>query len=158
MIENPSVKAETDCLARRNLLKLGALAAPLVMTFKSSSAWALSGGCKLVDGTQPIPGTFVVPVPPYTASPVVINFSVGDIITSSTPLTTDEARFLIDNGNLSTSCYASITMGTGPAGLGATSSSTSSGSSSSSGGNNASSSGASSTSSSSSSSSGGRPH
>lgn len=116
MTEKSSIKAETERLARRNLLKLGALAAPLVLTFKSSSAWALSGGCKLVTGTQPIPGTFTVSVPPYNSTPVIITQSVDQIITSSTSLTPDEARFLIDNGNMSLSCYASITMGAGPAG------------------------------------------
>lgn len=171
MTEKSSVTAGADRLARRKLLKIGALAAPLVMTFRSSSAWALSGGCKLVDGTKPIPGTFVVPVPPYTSSPVVINNSVGDIVTSSTSLTSDEARFLIDNGNMSLSCYASITMGAGTVGFqtptgstssttsGSTSSTSSSGASSgnaSSGGNNGSS--TSSSTSSTSSSSGGRPH
>ena len=118
MTEKSSMKAETDRLARRNLLKVGALAVPLVMTFKSSSAWALSGGCQLLDGTQPIPGTFTVPVPPYTSSTVIISQSVGDVITSSTVLTSDEARFLIDNGNLSQSCYASITLGAGVPGAG----------------------------------------
>lgn len=42
--------------ARRRLLKLGAASAPLVLTFRPSSAWANSGGCILHGGNKYIPG------------------------------------------------------------------------------------------------------
>lgn len=42
--------------ARRRLLKLGAASAPLVLTFKPSSAWAVSAGCILHEGKRETPG------------------------------------------------------------------------------------------------------
>lgn len=43
-------------MARRRLLKLGAATAPLVLTFKPSSAWAVSAGCILHHGQRETPG------------------------------------------------------------------------------------------------------
>lgn len=45
--------------ARRRLLKLGAATAPLVLTFKPSSAWATSAGCVLYQGKMETPGEIV---------------------------------------------------------------------------------------------------
>ena len=42
--------------ARRRLLKLGAASAPLVLTFKPSSAWAVSAGCIMHEGKRETPG------------------------------------------------------------------------------------------------------
>ncbi|MDA5193620.1 hypothetical protein [Govanella unica] len=44
---------------RRRLLRLGAVGAPVVLTFRSTSAWALSSGCLVKDGTLPIPGQLI---------------------------------------------------------------------------------------------------
>ncbi|WP_282606859.1 hypothetical protein [Pelagibius sp. Alg239-R121] len=60
--------------ARRRLLKLGAASAPLVLTFRPSSAWANSAGCLLQHGNLPIPGriikvdTYWRPIPDYYGS------------------------------------------------------------------------------------------
>lgn len=46
-------------LMRRRLLVAGAIGAPLVLTFRSTSAWAISAGCIVKTGTHPIPGSIV---------------------------------------------------------------------------------------------------
>lgn len=51
--------AETAQLMRRRLLVAGAVGAPLVLTFRSTSAWAVSAGCIVKAGTHPIPGAII---------------------------------------------------------------------------------------------------
>lgn len=109
MIEQTDAKPDAGRLARRRLLKAGAYAAPLVLTFKSGAAWAISGGCKLQSGTQPIPGVFTVPSPPYDGTTVTIDQTADAVVTNQSNLTSDQLKFLVDNGNLTGSCYTSIT-------------------------------------------------
>lgn len=52
-------KMDDARMARRRLLKLGAASAPLVLTFKPSSAWATSAGCVLYQGKMETPGKIV---------------------------------------------------------------------------------------------------
>lgn len=106
--EQTSAGADASRIARRRLLKVGAYAAPLVLTFKSGAAWAISGGCKLQSGTQPIPGVFTVTSPPYNGTTVTIDQTADSIVTNQSNLTSDQLKFLVDNGNLTGSCYTSI--------------------------------------------------
>lgn len=57
--EQAATAAEQARLMRRRLLVAGAVGAPLVLTFRSTSAWAISAGCIVKTGTHPIPGSIV---------------------------------------------------------------------------------------------------
>lgn len=44
---------------RRRILIAGAVAGPAVMTFRSTSAWAVSAGCIIQTGDLPLPGAII---------------------------------------------------------------------------------------------------
>ncbi len=129
-------------LQRRNLLKAGAIAAPVVMTFRASSAWAVSAGCLVQEGGRPL-DTNVLPTPRSLSQPliqatsadgrvftpvertdippdvdkntlppeqryqmIIVTQTPGTAVTSSS--NSQELAALVYNGNIGTSCYASI--------------------------------------------------
>lgn len=100
---------------RRNLLKTGAVGAPLVLTFKSSSAWAVSAGCLVQNGDLPIPGEIIAvdenfePIPDGNDGyqTIFISESVNDIADGS--LDRDRLRALVYNTNIGITCLQSIT-------------------------------------------------
>lgn len=112
---------------RRRLLVTGAIAAPVILTFRSTSAWAVSAGCLVQNGTLPIPGAIIrvdenlVPIPK-------IGGATGDewyeqyeviqvlqdpggagnqrVVNGSTDI--DRLRALVFNQNIGATCLQSI--------------------------------------------------
>lgn len=109
--------------ARRRLLKTGAVGAPLILTFRSTSAWAVSAGCLVEPGTLEIPGPIVLvdengnPVPaqnPTPEQPYETIFVTQDPFGSETDRIVDASvdpqrlRALVYNQNIGESCAMSI--------------------------------------------------
>lgn len=51
--------SEADRALRRRILRAGLIGAPVVLTFRGTSAWAVSAGCLVKEGTHPIPGQII---------------------------------------------------------------------------------------------------
>lgn len=131
----PQSQEETARQARRRLLKVGAVGAPLILTFRGTSAWAVSSGCIIGNGTKPIPGNITkvdtnmqpIPVqttttttttntrgrpqPPQNSTPVeyqtiFISEKVGDPATAS--IDNERLRALVYNNNIGQTCLMSI--------------------------------------------------
>ncbi len=100
---------------RRNLLKAGAVAAPLILTFRSSSAWAISAGCLIQQGNLPIPGEITAvdenfqPISDGNNGYQTINItqSVNEVADGS--VDRDSLRALVYNTNIGMTCLQSIT-------------------------------------------------
>lgn len=112
--------------ARRQILKAAAVGAPLILTFRASSAWAVSAGCLVEPGTLDIPGAIVRvdedgnPIPaqnPTPEQPYETIFVTQDpfgsaedrIVDASTD--TDRLRALVYNQNIGDTCVMSIMNG-----------------------------------------------
>jgi len=113
------VKREQDRTTRRNLLKAGAVGAPLILTFRSTSAWAVSAGCLIQPGDQPIPGSITAvdenfqPIPDGDGyETIFITQDVNDIADGS--VDRDRLRALVYNNNIGITCLQSITDAVNP--------------------------------------------
>lgn len=120
----PSPGADDQrCEARRRLLKAGAVGAPLILTFRSTSAWAVSAGCLVEPGTLAIPGPIPLvdengnPVPaqnPIPDQPYETIYVTQDPFGSETDRIVDSSvdperlRSLVYNQNIGQSCAMSI--------------------------------------------------
>lgn len=109
--------------SRRRLLKAGAVGAPLILTFRSTSAWAVSAGCLVEPGTLDIPGPIIRvdengnPIPaqnPTPEEPYETIFVTQDPFGSETDRIVDASvdperlRALVYNQNIGQSCAMSI--------------------------------------------------
>lgn len=109
--------------SRRRLLKAGAVGAPLILTFRSTSAWAVSAGCLVEPGTLDIPGAIPLvdengnPVPaqnptpeqPYETIYVTQDpFGEGDDRIVDATDDPQRLRALVYNQNIGASCVMSI--------------------------------------------------
>lgn len=111
--------------SRRRLLKAGVVGAPLILTFRSTSAWAVSSGCLIQNGDKPIPGRIKKvdangnPIlkdglnKPKDNKPwyenyesVYISEDVGSPATAE--LDIDRLRALVYNNNIGQTCLTSI--------------------------------------------------
>jgi len=113
------VKREQDRTTRRNLLKAGAVGAPLILTFRSTSAWAVSAGCLIQPGDQPIPGSIIAvdenfqPIPDGEGyETIFITQDVNDIADGA--IDRDRLRALVYNNNIGITCLQSITDAANP--------------------------------------------
>lgn len=119
----PSEREDRVRATRRNLLKAGAIGVPLVLTFRSTSAWAVSAGCRVEPGTLEIPGNIVRvdqdgnPIPaqnPTPQQPYETIFVTQDPFGTDTDrlvdatVDLDRLRALVYNQNIGASCVASI--------------------------------------------------
>jgi len=115
--------------SRRTLLKAGAVGAPLVLTFRSTSAWALSAGCLIEIGNMPIPGQIIAVDEEYKPlenpnwdgededtefQKIYISrdpHGEGMEAVADGSLTQDELRAMVYNNNIGESCLVSIMEG-----------------------------------------------
>lgn len=110
-----SVKREQDRATRRNLLKAGAVGAPLILTFRSTSAWAVSAGCLIQPGDQQVPGSITAvdenfqPIPDGNDGyeTIFITQDVNDVADGT--VDRDRLRALVYNNNIGMTCLQSIT-------------------------------------------------
>lgn len=109
--------------ARRKFLKAGAVSAPLVLTFRSTSAWALSAGCLVEVGDRTVPGQLIAvdenfePILKPGADPdepgddkyetIFVTQGVNDVADGN--VDRDRLRALVYNNNIGISCLQSIT-------------------------------------------------
>ncbi|MDA5193618.1 hypothetical protein [Govanella unica] len=112
--------ADAARILRRRLLVAGGIGAPLVLTFRSTSAWALSTGCIVgASGQLPIPGAIIAvdqsgaPIPnPNSSGPgdqyllIQVAQSPGDAVTTTTD--PNVLRALVYNNNIGITCLQSI--------------------------------------------------
>ena len=125
MTKNPVEAANDAREARRRLLKVGAVGAPLILTFRSTSAWAVSAGCLIQQGDLPLPGAIVKvdenfePLlkegvdKPKKNDPwyenyqsIFVSKGAGDVADGQ--LDSDSLRALVYNNNIGQTCLASI--------------------------------------------------
>lgn len=119
-------EARTDD-ARRQILKAAAVGAPLILTFRASSAWAVSAGCLVEPGDREIPGAIIRvdeegnPIPaqnPTPEEPYETIFVTQDPFGSAEDrvvdgsVDTDRLRALVYNNNIGETCVMSILTGT----------------------------------------------
>lgn len=113
--------------ARRQILKAAAVGAPLILTFRASSAWAVSAGCLVEPGNLEIPGAIIRvdengnPIPaqnPTPEEPYETIFvtqdpfgAASDRVVDAT-VDTDRLRALVYNQNIGETCVMSILNGT----------------------------------------------
>lgn len=125
-MENNPVEVANDAReTRRRLLKIGAVGAPLILTFRSTSAWAVSAGCLIQQGDLPIPGAIIkvdenfepilkdgVDKPkqndPWYENYQSIFISKGSGDVADGQLDSDSLRALVYNNNIGQTCLASI--------------------------------------------------
>lgn len=116
--ENGAEKGhEQDRTTRRNLLKAGAVGAPLILTFRSTSAWALSAGCLIQVGDEPIPGAITAvdenfqPIPDGDGGyeTIFVTQNVNDLADAG--VDRNRLRALVYNNNIGITCLQSITNG-----------------------------------------------
>lgn len=113
--------------ARRQILKAAAVGAPLILTFRASSAWAVSAGCLVEPGTLEIPGSIIRvdengnPIPaqnPTPEQPYETIFVTQDPFGSAEDrivdagVDSDRLRALVYNQNIGETCVMSIVNGT----------------------------------------------
>lgn len=59
MTDSKPQGSDADRALRRRILRMGAVGAPVVLTFRGTSAWAVSAGCLVKEGMHPIPGQII---------------------------------------------------------------------------------------------------
>ncbi|RMF08806.1 MAG: hypothetical protein D6763_09195 [Alphaproteobacteria bacterium] len=115
IVETSGEKLDRKRELRRSLLKAGAVGAPLALTFKSSSAWAVSAGCLIQNGDLAIPGEIVAVDENFQPIPngddgyqtIFVSQSPNDIADGK--IDRDRLRALVYNNNIGMTCLQSIT-------------------------------------------------
>jgi hypothetical protein len=131
IVPTPEQAVDVARESRRRLLKAGAVGAPLILTFRSTSAWAVSAGCLIKNGDKPIPG--YIPKVNEQGEPILkdgltkpkegkpwsdsyksiyVSESVGDPATGQ--MEYDKLRALVYNNNIGETCLMSISGGDKP--------------------------------------------
>ncbi len=109
-IDDKTESMDKSRMARRRLLQAGAVAAPLVITFRGNAALAQAipsgAGCVVGSGSQALQD-------PQVPESVIVDqngtpITEGLVITDESGLSTDDLNYLVNNGNVSSSCSLSI--------------------------------------------------